>query len=191
VRFRPPRERAQSAFKMPEILAHCVSTMRSWRHRIAGAAFALLVTAISWPPAQAAECALKPTVTVTDTQGGFAGTTGNVWTIRPDCTFTVARIINERVSAPHLQGRLTAAQQARLSTVLANMSAATLPAQIGERAIVNPRQITLSYDDKTSVLELAPGESDIAALKALRSSDPARRHLEISEAVKMVTGSGQ
>jgi hypothetical protein len=39
----------------------------------------------------AEECPLSAPLVLKDTQSGFAGETGDVWTIAPDCSFTVAR----------------------------------------------------------------------------------------------------
>jgi hypothetical protein len=168
-----------------------IGKMRLWCHWIVCGAFALMVAVFSPLPTRAADCALRATLTLTDTQDGFAGTTGNVWTIHSDCTFTVSRILNTSVSAPHLRGRLTPEQQARLSAVLAEMSVATLPPRIGEPANVNPRQISLDYDGKISILELGPGTSDIAAVKALSFAHPARRLYETSVAVKGLLGAAE
>src|SRR5437016_6273369 len=88
------------------------------------------------------DCPLKMTLTVKDTQGGFAGTTGIVWTIRPDSTFCVSRLFGERVLEPHHQGNLTSEQKARLSEILTQGKLADLPAQLGEAPQVNARRIT-------------------------------------------------
>src|SRR5262244_1046123 len=77
-------------------------------------------------------CMLKMTLTVKDTQDGFAGTTGTVWMIEPDCTFRVSRLFGPHVAEPHLKGALTPEQQARLSAVLAKTAVSELPAQIGD-----------------------------------------------------------
>src|SRR5215813_5471205 len=89
-------------------------------------------------------CMLKMTLTVKDTQDGFAGTTGTIWTIEPDCTFRVSRLFGQHVAEPHLKGTLTPEQQARLSAVLAQTAASQLPAQMGETPSVNARRMVLS-----------------------------------------------
>jgi hypothetical protein len=134
-------------------------------------------------------CTLKMTLTVKDTQDGFAGTTGTVWTIEPDCTFRVSRIFNQNVAEPHVKGHLTPEQQARLSEVLAKDAPAELPVQIGEASAVNARRITLEYDGKVSALSMGPGDRDIGAIRAGDPLDPARRLLEVAEAVKNMLGS--
>src|SRR5216684_9024810 len=49
---------------------------------------------------------LSTALVLKDTQGGFAGETGMVWTIAPDCSYTVARQIGLKALDPHKQGRL-------------------------------------------------------------------------------------
>jgi len=46
----------------------------------------------------AQECPLSAALTLKDTQYGFAGETGTVWTIAPDFTFTIARHIGLKIS---------------------------------------------------------------------------------------------
>jgi hypothetical protein len=127
-------------------------------------------------------------LTVKDTQDGFAGTTGTVWTIEPDCTFHVSRLFSQHVAEPHLQGSLTPEQQARLSAILAKATAAELPAQMGETPSVNARRITLEYGGKISVLSMGPGDRDMDALRAGGPLDPARQLLEVADAVKDMLG---
>jgi hypothetical protein len=137
------------------------------------------------PRAQAADCPAKPVLTVKDSQDGFAGKTGTIWTIKPDCSFEVARFRGEQVSAPHLKGQLTPEQQSKLAAVLSTAAVETLPARVGEPPPVNARQISIDYDGKTAVLNLGTG--DTAALQG-PSHDPAQRLIEISKTVKGVTG---
>ena len=131
--------------------------------------------------AQAADCPVKPMLTVKDTQDGFAGTTGTIWTIKPDCSYDVARLRGSEVLPPHLKGQLTAEQQSRLAAALSAAAVETLPARIGEPAPVNSRRISIEYGGKTAVLNLGMGD-------AAASNDTARRVVEIGRIVKAVTG---
>lgn len=123
-------------------------------------------------------------LTVKDSQDGFAGPTGTIWTIKPDCSFEVARFRGEQVSAPHLKGQLTPEQQSQLAAVLTSVAIETLPAQVGEPAPVNARQLSIDYGGKTAVLNLGMGDPALQG----PSRDSARRVIEISKAVKGVTG---
>jgi hypothetical protein len=135
--------------------------------------------------ADAANCPAKQMLTLKDSQDGFAGKTGTIWTIRPDCSYEVARFRGDEISPPHLKGQLTPEQQSRLATALSAAAVETLPAQIGEPAPVNAHQIFIDYGGKTTVLNLGMG-GDITAQE--KSSGPAQRVAEISKMVKDVTG---
>jgi hypothetical protein len=137
----------------------------------------------------AQQCPLSAPLTVKDTQSGVVGETGTVWTIMPDCSFTVARQIGLKVLDPHKHGRLTAEQQARLKDLLDRMAAAPLPKQLGGGPQVNARRIALSYGGKESVLALAPGDGDSGASRAAAGDDPIGRMLELANTVKGMTGS--
>ena len=147
----------------------------------------LIVGVVVWQ-ARANSGTLNMTLTVKETQDGFAGTTGTVWTIVPDWTFRVSRIFNQHVAEPHLKGSLTPEQQKRLSEVLSKEAPAELPAQIGE-ASVNAHRITLEFNSKVSVLFLGTGDREMGAIRTSNPHDPARRLLEVAEAVKDMLGS--
>jgi hypothetical protein len=133
---------------------------------------------------QGADCPAKPMLTVKDSQDGFAGTTGTVWTIKPDCSYEVARLRGTEVSPPHLKGQLTPEQQSQLAAALSSAAIETLPSRIGEPAPVNSRQISVDYGGKTAVLNLGMGDPSVQG----PSHDPAHRVIEISKTVKGVTG---
>src|SRR5215472_6380555 len=134
------------------------------------------------------ECPLSAPLVLKDTQSGFAGETGNVWTIAPDCSFTVARQIGINVFGPDKQGQLTAQQRTQLKELLDRMTATALPAQLGGPQ-VNARRITLAYGGKQSVLTLPPGGGDLASLRAAAGDDPTRLMLDLADNMKSMTGS--
>ena len=156
---------------------------------VRGLLFISFVTSAFPQATRAADCVGNMPLTVTETQGGFAGTTGTVWTIQADCSFTIARFINASVSEPHQRGQLNADQQARLSRLLAEKGAANLPAKVGPPPQVNPHQIILNFNGKASVLDLSPGPGGIASVKA-GADDAAKRLVDIYEGVKDVTAGG-
>jgi hypothetical protein len=155
-------------------------------------AFGLLVGTVAMPGgwhALAKTCMLTRPLTVKDTQDGFAGTTGTVWAIGPDCTFRVSRLFGQQVAAPHRKGRLTSEQQARLAAILAKAAVAELPAHMGQATLVNARRFTLEYDGTVSVLSLAPGAREVDAIRASDPRAPAQRLLEVADAVQAMLGS--
>jgi hypothetical protein len=91
-----------------------------------------------------------------DLQGGFVGQTGTVWTIAPDCSFTVARQTGPSTAAPHKHGRLTPDQEKRLAALLARIELASLPEQLGGVPQPNAHQITVSCGRMHCVLNLPP-----------------------------------
>ena len=137
----------------------------------------------------AQECPLSAPLTLKDTQSGFAGETGSVWTIAPDCSFTIARQIGPKILEPHKQGQLAPAQQARLKELLDRTAMTAPPEQLGGAPQVNARRITLSYGGRQAVLTLPPGGGDLSALRAAAGDDSARRMLELAEILKGMTGS--
>ena len=54
---------------------------------------------------------------------------------------------------------------------------------------MNARRITVEYGGKVAVLSMGPGDRDLDALRAGDPRDPARRLLEVAEAVKDRLGS--
>jgi hypothetical protein len=136
----------------------------------------------------AEECALSAPLVLKDTQSGVAGETGNVWTIAPDCSFTVARQIGLNVLQPHKQGQLTPQQRLQLKQMMDRMTATALPEQLGGGPQVNARHITLAYGGRQSVLTLPPGGGDLASLRAAAGDDSTRLMLDLANDLKTMTG---
>jgi hypothetical protein len=151
--------------------------------RLGSALSAFLITVTI----MAQECPLSVPLTIKDTQSGFAGETGTVWTITPDCNYTVARQIGLQILGPDKQGRLSPEQQLRLKELLDRMPLAALPTQLGDAPQVNARRITLSYGQAETVLTLPPGGGDLGSLRAAARTDPAGALLELADQVKAMT----
>ncbi|HEU0156780.1 MAG TPA: hypothetical protein VFQ82_11970 [Stellaceae bacterium] len=137
--------------------------------------------------AVAQECPLAAPLTVKDLQSGVVGDTGTVWTIEPDCSFSVARQIGPKVGAPQRRGKLTPEQQRHLHELMAKIEAAA-PAAPGAPPQANARKVMFAYGDKTAVLHLAPGGGEPHALRAAAKGDHAARMLDLAAAVKAMTG---
>ena len=136
----------------------------------------------------AEECPLSAPLVLKDTQSGFAGETGSVWTIAPDCSFTVARQVGLNVLQPHKQGQLTPRQRLQLKQMMERMTATALPEQLGGGPQVNARRITLAYGGKQSVLTLPPGGGDVVALRAAAGDDSTSLMLDLADNLKAMTG---
>ena len=137
----------------------------------------------------AQECPLSAPLTVKDTQDGFAGETGTVWTVAPDCSYTVARQIGLKILEPERRGQLTPEQQAQLKELLDRVLSAGMPQRLGGAPQVNARRIAVSYGDKESVLSLVPGGGDPGALHAAAGDHPAGALLELADQIKSMTAS--
>ena len=136
----------------------------------------------------AQKCPLTDPLILSDLHGGFVGQTGTIWTIAPDCSFTVARQVGPNAADPHKQGRLTPDQQTRLAALLARIELKSLPAQLGDVPQPNARQITVSCGHARSVLTLPPASG--GALNPALT--PADRHaawvLELGDILKDMIG---
>jgi hypothetical protein len=148
-------------------------------------------TAVLFIPGKimAEECPLTAPLTLKDSQSGIAGETGTVWTIAPDCSFTIARHIGPKVLEPYKQGHLTGEQQARLKEMLDRMERADLVKPRPTIPRVNPRRISLSYGGREAVLTLPPGGGDVSQLRALPEDEQAKAMLEVAAAMKGMLGS--
>jgi hypothetical protein len=177
---------AEVQVRMMLLCPVCLFCARTIAHPAVGLVVAgLLISGVTL----AQECSLTAPLTLKDTQDGFAGQTGTVWTIAPDCSFTVARQLGQKIGDPYKQGRLTPEQQAQLKELLDRMALANLPERLGGGPQVNARRITVSYGEKVSRLTLAPGGGDLSALRAASGDDPAGRMLELADTLKGMTGS--
>jgi hypothetical protein len=132
-------------------------------------------------------CSLTAPLILKDLQGGFVGQTGTVWTIAPDCSFTVARQTGPNTADPHKHGRLTSDQQKRLAALLARIEFAALPEQLGGVPQANAHQITVSYGQMLCVLNLPPAGGGADPRRA--PADPlAAWVLELGDILKDMIG---
>ena len=86
---------------------------------------------------------LSATLTLKDGQGGFAGFTGLIWTVRPDGSWDRKRFINRTIRKADQQGKLTAKQLHSLADVLAHAQVDKLPPKMGKFRGANPHVVTL------------------------------------------------
>lgn len=107
-------------------------------------------------------------------QGGFAGTSGQVWRIGTDGRYTVARFLNKDEQPPHLSGQLQPDQIATLVAALREAQVASLPPSLGTGAVVNPRTTELRYGAQRIVMSQAPGDAAASASTGLDAADQAR-----------------
>ncbi len=100
---------------------------------------------------------LTATLTLKDGQGGFAGFTGSIWTVRPDGSWDRKRFINRTMRKADQQGKLTAEELHSLAAVLAHAQVDKLPPKMGKFRGANPHVVTLSWGKHQCVWTLPPG----------------------------------
>ena len=100
---------------------------------------------------------LPDTLTPQDGQGGFAGITGSIWTVRPDGSWDRKRFINARTNKPDQLGKLTPKQLHALANVLAHAQVHKLPGRLGKFRGANPHMVTLTWGKRKCVWTLPPG----------------------------------
>lgn len=106
-----------------------------------------------------------------DSQEGFAGVSGEIWTIGAGGHFSIARFLNERTDAPYWGRDLTPIELERVAKVLAANNFLALPDSFGGESKVNSRLLTLTFGKKKSILALAAGEG-VTEESSPPASDP-------------------
>lgn len=102
---------------------------------------------------------VQSSLTLRDSQGGFAGFSGELWTLTPDGHFTIAHFLNDKTEAPYWQSDLSQAELKSVAQALSANRFLQLPASLGGEPKVNPHSLTLSFGNKQSTLALPPGEA--------------------------------
>lgn len=94
-----------------------------------------------------------------DAQDGFAGVSGEVWTIDPGGHLAMARFLNEKTGTPYRERDLTSIEIQSFVRMLAANHLLALPGQLGRDVKVNPHVLTLTFGKMKSELILQAGES--------------------------------
>jgi hypothetical protein len=99
---------------------------------------------------------LKETLTIKDVQGGFAGFTGDQWTVEPSGKWSIATVFNERLTEK-AKGMLTREQMTGLVKELEKYQLASLRNK-GEEG-TNPHVVTIRHGKKEVHLILPTGDA--------------------------------
>src|SRR6267142_898258 len=102
---------------------------------------------------------LQASLVFRDAQDGFAGVSGEVWTIDAGGHLSMARFLNEKTSTPYREHDLTSVEFKTFVGTLAANHLLALPDQLGRDVKVNPHVLTLSFGKMKSELILQAGES--------------------------------
>ena len=122
---------------------------------------------------------LAAPLTVRDTQGGFAGFTGQTYSIKPDGSWTMTRVFNQRKFEPHSSGKLTGKQLKALGELLQKNKFLELPKEVGSRAQANPLLITVTFGKTKCVCALPAGLDNPAKLPKGKLGEVGRRVLAV------------
>jgi len=98
---------------------------------------------------------LTQTLEFKDAQGGFAGFSGNLWSISADGAWTKSPFLNATVREPTERGKLTADELKTLADALTKYDLLRLPERIGKPIGANPRVYSLTFGKKTDKLNTA------------------------------------
>ena len=86
-------------------------------------------------------------------QDGVVGTTGTLYRIAPEGTWTVSNFFNARLDPPHAKGALSPQQMATLEALLPEGPGGTL----AEGPVVNAFRLELTVDGRAYEVEMARG----------------------------------
>jgi hypothetical protein len=100
---------------------------------------------------------LAEELVIRDSQGGFAGFSGWIWTIEPDGGWRREPFLNEDVRKADQTGKLTAEDLAALAKDLEEHGLLKLPENIGGEPMVNPHVFTITFGKLQSQLVLGAG----------------------------------
>ena len=100
---------------------------------------------------------LTATLTLKDSQSGFAGITGLLWTIKPDGSWERKRFTNNRMAKADQQGKLTPKQMQSLADVLIHAQIHKLPPKIGKYRGPNPHVVTLTWGNHQCAWTVSAG----------------------------------
>ncbi len=91
---------------------------------------------------------LQHPIVLRDSQSGFAGNSGTIWTIEANGAWRSQTFLNANVRMPEHEGRFTKEQLATLARHLAQRDLLGLPDSIGVSPNVNPHTISVSFGKK-------------------------------------------
>jgi hypothetical protein len=126
---------------------------------------------------------LRSALVLRDAQSGFAGQTGNVWTIEPDGTWRHQTFLNRMVRDPDSQGKLTRKQLDGLASALKQHDLSGLPEKLGKNPGVNPHVFSISFGKLSSSMMLRGG-ADVPKADPRQSKTADQRFAAIVRAIR-------
>lgn len=93
----------------------------------------------------AVDGSLRHALILRDSQTGFAGDSGHLWTIEPDGAWRHQTFLNRTVRKPDYTGRFSKSQLESLAGSLARYDLLGLPEQMGTTPGVNPHVFAITF----------------------------------------------
>lgn len=132
---------------------------------------------------------LQARLVLRDGQDGFAGVSGEIWTIEPEGHFSIAHFLNDKTDPPYRERILAPANLKQLAKVLTTEHFVDLPDTFGRDVKVGAHILTLSFGTKQSTLVLRGGEA-VTDQTTASAGDPQtsawRNFIKIVEAVQVL-----
>lgn len=124
---------------------------------VACAASTVSTLAAEKDPLRDGDGKLRHALVMRDSQGGFAGFSGWIWTIEADGRWRREPFLNKTVRKADRTGKLDAKGLAALAAEMDRLKLLDLPRQLGGKAMVNPHVVTIGFGTFESKLVLGTG----------------------------------
>lgn len=121
---------------------------------------------------------LRHPLILRDSQTGFAGESGQLWTVEPDGSWRRQSFLNQMVREPDRRGRFTEDQLRALASALAKYDLPGLPERIGKDPGVNPHVFAISFGKQQTAL-VGQGGATLPAADPQNAEAPAQRFAEL------------
>lgn len=95
---------------------------------------------------------------LTDSQTGFAGTSGIRLTLEPEGGWKLQTFLNDELRPAEQTGRLTEDELRQLAAVMASMKFNRLGERMGKSPQVNPHELSMQWGERVKTLTLRGGE---------------------------------
>lgn len=115
-------------------------------------------------------------------QGGFAGFSGHLFSIKKDGSWTRRPFLNQNVRAADAKGKLKKEQLKKLDEILSQHKIMQLPKTFGMQVGANPEKLTIRFGEFSAQATLPPGPNDPERLG--EKHDAAKRMLRAVKAIR-------
>lgn len=105
------------------------------------------------------EGTLKHSLVLRDAQSGFAGESGQIWTISSDGSWKVTPFLNRNIRDATASGKLSGKQLGEIANSLAQAKFNELPNRIGKFTGANPHTVSIKFGEQQAALVMRGGIS--------------------------------